>query len=95
MDREVVEIQLTSAERSLLLRYGYPFERIKHALKACSKSDAIELVPMDRLELERLIGDLSYSINHMEAGALQNRLNDLCDRLEAAERHGDGMLGEF
>ena len=47
---------------------------------------------MDRYELERLIGDLCYSINHMQSGALQNQLLTLCDRLEAAERYGDGML---
>jgi len=95
VDREVIEMELTPAERSLLLRYGYPFERIERALKACSKSRAIEIVPMDRFEFERLIGDLCYSINHMEPGALQNRLNDLCDRLEAAERHGEGLLDEL
>jgi len=92
MKREVVEIQLTPAERSLLLRYGYPFERIERALKACSKSDAIEIIPMDRFELERLIGDLSCSINDMRDGALQDKLHALCERLEAAERYGDGML---
>ena len=95
MNREVVEIQLTPAERSLLLRYGYPFERIERALKACSKSDAIEIVPLDRFELDHLIGDVCRSINHMAAGALQDRLNDLCDRLQAAERYGDSMLDEI
>ena len=95
MDREVVEIELTPAERSLLLRYGYPFERIERALQACSKSRAIEIVPMDRFELERLIGEVCRSINNMNAGALQDQLLALCDRLEAAERYGDGLLDEL
>lgn len=95
MPRDVIEMQLTSAERSLLLRYGYPFARIESALKACLASTEIEIVPMDRYELERLISDLCRSINDMEPGALQNRLLDLCDRLEAAERYGDGMLDPF
>jgi hypothetical protein len=92
MPQDVIEMQLTSAERSLLLRYGYPFAQIEHALKACSTSAAIEIVPLDRYELERLIGDLCRSINDMKSGALQNQLLNLCDRLEAAERYGDGML---
>jgi hypothetical protein len=93
MPQDIIEMQLTSAERSLLLRYGYPFAQIERALEACcSTSDAIEIVPMDRHELERLIGDLCRSINHMKPGALQNQLLNLCDRLEAAERYGDGML---
>jgi hypothetical protein len=92
MAREMIEIQLTADERSLLLRYGYPFEQIEHALKACKASHDIELVPMDRFELEHLIGDVCRSINHMTGGAKQDQLLDLCDRLEAAERYGDGML---
>jgi hypothetical protein len=92
MPRDAIAMQLTPAERSLLLRHGYPFARIEQALNACSASKAIEIVPMDRHELERLIGDLCYSINRMQPGVLQNQLLTLCDRLEAAERYGDGML---
>ena len=55
MERETIDVQLTAEERSLLLRYGYPFDRIKKALKACEPSDDIEIVPMDSFELERLI----------------------------------------
>jgi hypothetical protein len=95
MDRDVIEIQLTPEERSLLLRYGYPFQRIEHALKARESSRDIAIVPMDTFELERLIGDLCSSINDLHGGALQNRLLHLCDRLEAAEKYGDGMLYEF
>ena len=92
MARETIDIQLTPEERSLLLRYGYPFEQIEQSLKACESSHEIKIVPMDRFELERLIGDMCRSINHMKSGATQDQLLDLCDRLEAAEKYGDGML---
>ena len=69
MDRTIIELQLTAEERSLLQRYGYPFEQIEHALQACESSRDIEIVPMDRFELERLIGDLCISINGMHSGA--------------------------
>lgn len=92
MARETIKIQLTPEERSLLLRYGYPFEQIEQALKACESSREIEIVPMDRFELERLIGDVCYSINHRTSGATQNDLLELFDRLEYAEKYGDGML---
>ena len=88
----MIEIPLTPDERSLLLRYGYPFEQIEQALKACETSDDIEIVPMDSFELDKLIGDVCRSINHMKNCATQDELNDLCDRLEAAETYGDGML---
>ena len=59
MAREKIDIQLTPEERALLLRYGYSFEQIEQALKACESSRDIEIVPpMDRFELERLIGDV-------------------------------------
>lgn len=92
MARETIKIQLTPEERSLLLRYGYPFEQIEQALKACESSREIEIVPMDRFELERLIGDVCYSINHKTSGTTQNDLLELCDRLEYAEKYGDSML---
>ena len=95
MDRDVIEIQLAAEERSLLLRYGYPFEGIEHALKAHESSRDIAIIPMDSYELERLIGDLCISINDMDGCALQDELLALCDRLEAAEKYGDGMLDEL
>ena len=45
MARDFIEIQLTPEERSLLLRYGYPFEQIEQALKACESSCGIEIAP--------------------------------------------------
>jgi len=95
MARDVIEIQLTPEERSLILRYGYPLEQIEAALKALQQSCKIEIVPLDRFELERLIGDLCFSINKKTSGSLQNKLLDLCDRLEAAEQYGEGMLNEI
>jgi hypothetical protein len=82
MAREIIDMQLTPDERSLLLRYGYPFERIERALRACAVSPNIEI----------LIGDVCRSINQMDGGVTQDQLLDLCDRLEAVERQGDGML---
>jgi hypothetical protein len=92
MSRDGITMQLTPAERSLLLRYGYPFSESEAALKACAESQDIERVLIDRFNLEQLIGNLCYSINRTKPGKLQNELVELCDRLEAAERYGDGDL---
>jgi hypothetical protein len=92
MHREVIDIEFTPEERALILRYGYPFDRIRLALEACQASQRIETVPIDVFELKQLIGDLCRSINDMQRSAVQNKLVDLCDRLEAAERYGDGQL---
>jgi len=84
MHRDVIEMELTHEERTLLLRYGYPFDRIRAALEACQASMRIETVPLDAFELNQLIGDLCRSINDMKRSTGQNKLLDLCDRLEAA-----------
>jgi len=82
MDRKVIELELTPEERRLILRHGYPFDDIRKALEACQASKTIKTVRISAFELERLIGDLCITINEL----------DLCDRLEAAERYGDGRL---
>jgi len=85
-ERETVEVELSPEDRLLILRYGYPFERIERALKALEGKLTVEIVALDRFELERLVGDLSYSTNHADDENLQLKLNDLCLRLEVFER---------
>ena len=93
MHREVIEVELTAEERALILRHGYPFRRIQAALTACQTSAAIQSVPLDVFELKQLIGDLCRSINDLKRStAVRNKLVALCDRLDAAERYGDGRL---
>ena len=92
MARDAIRMHLTAAERGLLLRYGYPFSQSEAALKACAGSRDLEYVPIDRFDLEQLIGNLCYSINKTKPGRLQNDLLELCNRLEAAERYGEGEL---
>ncbi|MFM7649258.1 MAG: hypothetical protein ACKO50_14570 [Cyanobium sp.] len=92
MARDAIRMHLTAAERGLLLRYGYPFSQSEAALQACAASHDIECVPIDRFDLEQLISNLCYSINQTKPGRLQNDLLELCNRLEAAERDGDGEL---
>ncbi len=92
MARQAIEIEFTAEERALILKYGYPFEGIETSLKACQDSEEIEAITIDSFELERLIGDLSISINDMKGGSVQHELLELCDRLEAAERYGNGRF---
>ena len=92
----MIDLELTPRERKLILRYGYPFDQIKHALLAVSSSNRIECVSLDEHEVERLIGDLCRSINHEEGGRrVQAELDELCNRIEYAQRTGDGELEWF
>lgn len=58
------QIQLTFEHRELLLKYGYPFERLETSLRRGPRSQATRRVRMSRGELARLIGELSRSYNH-------------------------------
>lgn len=84
-----MKVQLLPEERELILKYGYPFERLAKALRRWSGSDAIKRISISDYELEMLIGELSRSINHGEAGGDEDLLIELCERLEYAERYGD------
>ena len=90
---DMIDIELTPRERKLILRYGYPFDQIKHALLARSSSRRIERVSFDEYEVYQLIGDLCRSINHEEGGLrVQAELDELCTRIEYAYQTGDGDL---
>jgi len=96
MAKATIDIQLTPKERALILRYGYPFDRIKKALMAVASSKEVETVSLDVYEVDLLIGDLCRSINHEEGGlAVQAQLDELCARIEYARQTGDGELEMF
>ena len=91
-DDDVIEIELLPEERDLLLQYGYPFPDAKAQHKQCASSPDVEVLTISRFYLNQMIGDLSYSINKRTRGKIQRALIELCDRLEVAERYGDGEL---
>ena len=86
------KIQLTLEERELLLKHGYPFDRLEMALRRWSRTKAVKQIAMSANELEILFGELSRSINRGELGSDEEQVVDLCARLEYAENHGDGDL---
>ena len=86
------KIQLTCEERDLILKYGYPFDRLAKALHRWPSKQVIRTVSMSEYELKMLIGELSRSLNHEQCGDDEDDVLDRCDRLEYAERTGDGEL---
>ena len=86
------KIQLTYEERDLILKYGYPFDRLAKALRRRPSKQVIRTVSMSEYELKMLIGELCRSFNHEQCSEDEDAVLDLCDRLEYAERTGDGEL---
>lgn len=85
-------IQLLPEERDLILKHGYPFDRLAKSLRRHASSAAIKTVSMSAYELEMLIGELSRSFNHGQCGRDADAVIELCDRLEYTEKYGDGEL---
>jgi len=83
-------IELTYIDRDLILRYGYVEPRLERALKRWPDQQSVRKMRLSRYELEMLIGQLSRSFNHDETGDDGQAVLDLCDRLEYAEKTGDG-----
>ena len=93
MTAELTEkIQLTLEYRDLILKYGYPFERLEKSLRRWPKGQTIRYVWMTHPELKRLIGELSRSFNHEQTGVDSDAVLELCEHLEYAERTCDGDL---
>ena len=92
VDWDAIEIELLPEERELLLQYGYPFPDAKAQLERSASSPEVEILTISRFYLNQMVGDLSYSINKRTKGKIQRALIELCDRLEMAERYGDGQL---
>lgn len=91
-NRSMIEIELLPEEQLLLLNYGYPFPPQREQLRALVARGEIGTISISPFYLDKLIGDLSYSINKRTRGRVQQQLFDLCDRLEYVERTGDGTL---
>ena len=86
-----IEIQLLPEEQTLLLQYGYPFEPQQEQLQKMVRREMIGTMTISSYYLERMLGDLCYSIKNTK-GQTQQQLIELCDRLEYVERTHDGML---
>lgn len=85
-------IQLLPDERALILKHGYPFERLERQLKRWSTNPAIKRISMSRWELSMLIGEFSKSIAKDLLGPDTEAVIELTGRLEYAEQTGDGDL---
>ena len=75
-----------------MLQYGYPFPDARAQLEQYASSADVEILTISRFYLNQMVGDLSYSINKRTKGGIQRDVIELCDRLESAERYGDGEL---
>lgn len=58
MSKLTERIQLTCYDRELILKYGYPFARLKKALQRWPAGQGVRRISMSEYELSMLIGEL-------------------------------------
>ena len=80
---DVLTIRLTSRERELILKYGYPFEGIEQQLRnSCTKRGRVEISDT-AYWWEQVVGNLSISVNEdVEEVDLLEELDELCNAIE-------------
>ncbi|HPM83977.1 MAG TPA: hypothetical protein PLF81_24895 [Candidatus Anammoximicrobium sp.] len=86
---DALTIKLTSRERELILRHGYPFDDIERQLRdSCNRQGRVE-VRDTAYWWEQVVGNLSISINEdVEDQDLLEELDELCNTIEShLERH--------
>ena len=87
-----IPVELTPAERELILEHGYPLQQIKQAVSAVSPSDGVQEIPLSKFELARLIADLAHNATQVTDPIIAEQLAVLAERLAYVELTGDGTL---
>lgn len=90
MAEESSEIQLTSRELKLVLKYGYPFPEHEEQLRNSSIKNGMHVVNIAPYWISMWIADIVRSARKIRSHGLLEELNALCDVLETAERQASG-----
>lgn len=77
-------LQLSSRERDLLLKYGYPFPEEAQRLKDSHAVRGSHRVQIDPYWIEMMIADIVRSAKKIRSRTLRDELDALCDVLENA-----------
>ncbi len=83
MSNDRIKLTLTRWDRDLILAHGYPFPGLRVVLEAVPNSKDRVVVRCDPFDVEHLLGDLAYSINHCADDLLQMQLNELYESIES------------
>jgi hypothetical protein len=77
-----VTLELSSRERDLLLKYGYPFPNEAQRLKDSRAIKGLHHVAIGPYWIEMMIADIVRSAKKIRSRALLDELDALCDVLE-------------
>ena len=77
-------LEITTRERDLLLKYGYPFPDAEQKLRDSKAVKGFHRVRIGVYWIELMVADLIRSARQIRNGALLDELDALCSALEFA-----------
>jgi hypothetical protein len=86
MTEDTSELQLTTRELKLVLKYGYPFPEEAELLRKSPARNGMHLVHIDQYWISMWIADIVRSAKEIRSQILLEELDSLCDVLENAEQ---------
>ena len=83
-DKNLRTAELTTRERTLLLKYGYPWPEVAERLRASKTVKGYHRVPIDAYWIEMMLADIVRSAKEISSPALLEELDALCSVLDCA-----------
>jgi hypothetical protein len=80
---ETVPLELNERERDLIISHTFADESLTNRLRVVSQPGQRPVFRFTLDELDELVGDVAAEANHAKNKALQEQLDQLCDRIEA------------
>src|ERR1700722_18948660 len=83
-DRNLRTVELTKRERTLLLKYGYPWPDVAETLRDSKAVRGFHRVPIDAYWIEMMLADVERAAKEINSPSLLEELDDLCSVLDCA-----------
>lgn len=83
-DKKLRTVELTARERTLLLRYGYPWPDVAERLRGSKAVKGFHHVPINEYWIEMMQADIVRSAKEIKSSALLEELDALCSALDCA-----------
>ena len=93
MTEDTSELQLTTRELKLALKYGYPFPEQEEQLRNSQVINGMHVAHIDPYWISTWIADVVRSAKKIRSQGLLEELDALCDVLETAEQQNPRVRG--
>ena len=90
-EKNLCIVELTTRERTLLLKYGYPWLDVAEKLRSSKAVEGYHHVPIDAYWIEMMQADIVRSAKEIRSSSLLEELEGLCAALDFALENRPGI----